>query len=76
MLALLSQLQAAGCTHHIAARAVGPILAGPAASLNAAPALGRAPFPRTPACPEHVRGAQQVLIAVSVMGKARGQGLA
>ena len=61
-------------THHIAARAVRSVLAGPAASLNAAPALGCAPFPRTPACPEHVWGAQQMLIAVSVGGKPRGEG--
>lgn len=63
-----------GSTHHIAASAVGPILASPAASLNAAPALGCAPLPRTPARPEHVRGAQQMLIAVSVKEKPRGKG--
>lgn len=61
-------------THHITACAVRSILAGPAASLNAAPTLGCAPFPGTPACPEHVRGTQQVFVAVSVMGKPRGKG--
>lgn len=62
-----------GATHHVAAHAVRPVLAGPAARLNAAPALGGAPLPGTPACPEHVRGAQQVLVAVSVRGKPRGK---
>lgn len=61
-------------THHVAAGTVGSILTSPAASLDATPALGCAPLPRTPARPEHVRGAQQVLIAVSVKEKPRGKG--
>ena len=65
-----------GTTHHIAAGTVRPVLAGSAASLNAAPALRGAPFPGTPAGPEHVGGAQQMLIAVSVMREARGKRIA
>lgn len=60
-------------THHTTARTVRTILAGSAASLNAASTLCCAPFPGTPACPEHVWGAQQMLIAVSVMRKPRGK---
>ena len=61
-------------THHITACTVRPILAGPAANLNTTPTLGCALFPRTPACPEHMWGAQQMLIAVSVMRKPGGKG--
>ena len=60
-------------THHTTARTVRTILAGSAASLNVASTLRWAPFPGTPACPEHVWGAQQMLIAVSVMRKPRGK---
>ena len=60
-------------THHITACTVRTILAGSAASLNATPTLGRAPFPGSPSCPEHVWRTQQVLIAVSVTGKPRGK---
>lgn len=59
-------------THHVTACTVRAILAGSAASLNATPTLGRAPFPGSPSRPEHVWRAQQVLVAVSVTGKSRG----
>lgn len=61
-------------TYHITSCAVRPILTGPTTGLNATPALGRAPLPRSPACPEHVRWAEQMFIAVSVRRKPRGKG--
>lgn len=61
-------------TYHITSCTVRPILTGPTTGLNATPALGRAPLPRSPACPEHVRWAEQMFIAVSVRRKPRGKG--
>jgi hypothetical protein len=60
-------------TYHIASCTVRPIFTGPPAGLNATPALGCAPFPRSPACPEHVWWAEQMFIAVSVIRKPRGK---
>lgn len=54
-------------THHTAASTVRPILTGSVSSLNATPALGWCTLPRTPACPEHMEGAQQTLPAVPIM---------
>lgn len=61
-------------TYHITSCTVGPIFTGPTAGLNATPALGRAPLPRSPACPEHVWWAEQMFIAVSVRRKSKGKG--
>lgn len=61
-------------TYHVTSCTVGPVFTGPPTGLNATPALCRAPLPRSPACPEDVRWAEQMFIAVSVRRKPRGKG--
>lgn len=59
--------------HHTAARTVRTIFTRPASCLDPSSTLSRAALPRPPACPEHMRGAQQMLIAVPVRREIRGQ---
>lgn len=59
-------------TYHAAARAVGTVFTCPTPRLDPSSALSRAALPRTPACPKHVRGAQQMLVAVPVRRGRQG----
>lgn len=59
--------------YHAAARTVRAIFTSPAPCLDPSSTLSRAALPWPPACPKHMRGAQQMLIAVPVRREIRRQ---
>lgn len=59
--------------YHAAARTVRTIFTGPAPCLDPSSTLSRAALPWPPACPKHVRGAQQMLVAVPARREIRRQ---
>lgn len=60
-------------TYHAAARTVRTIFTCPAPCLDPSSTLSSAALPRPPACPKHMRGVQQVLIAVPVRRETKRQ---
>lgn len=61
-------------TYHTAARTVRTIFTCPTPRLDSSSALSSAALPWTPSCPKHMRGAQQMLIAVPMRrGKQGGK---